>query len=137
MNRRRLAVVLTLLALASLACNFLVPLPASPLPPVTLPAGTAGAALSAVPATAAVPATPLGAATTAEVVSTPVSTSVASAPNVIGYAPVAGEVLLPGGAIDVYFDQAMEPQSVEAAFATTPSLLGRFSWPDAQTLTET
>jgi alpha-2-macroglobulin len=119
MNRYRLVVGLTLLALASLACNFLVPVPATPV-------GTAGVALSAAPALTQGTGTPVAAAIT--------PASATTAPNVVGYIPDRGETLLPGGAIEVYFDQAMEPASTEAAFAITPSLLGRFSWPDGQTL---
>jgi uncharacterized protein YfaS (alpha-2-macroglobulin family) len=60
---------------------------------------------------------------------------VAFAPIVADHYPNIGDELpAEGGAIDVYFDQAMDRTSVEAGFAVSPTVAGNFTWLDDATL---
>jgi alpha-2-macroglobulin len=56
------------------------------------------------------------------------------APRVIDYTPVRGDELPPDGGITVYFDNAMDQGSVEAAFKLDPAVPGAFDWPDPSTV---
>jgi uncharacterized protein YfaS (alpha-2-macroglobulin family) len=51
-------------------------------------------------------------------------------PVVIDYLPQPGEELRDDGEITVYFDQPMDPATVEAAFAIEPRAAGAFAWSD-------
>jgi hypothetical protein len=42
--------------------------------------------------------------------------------------PSSGEILPLNGAIDLYFDQPMDPDSVNQAFSISPSLAGSLEW---------
>lgn len=55
-------------------------------------------------------------------------------PSVIETAPVSGEELDPNGSLTLYFDQPMNPESVEAAFQIQPSADGDFEWLRQDTL---
>jgi len=57
-----------------------------------------------------------------------------AAPVVADHFPGRGDELPIDGAIDVYFDQAMDRASVETAFAVTPALTGAFTWLDDATV---
>lgn len=57
-----------------------------------------------------------------------------AAPVVADHFPGRGDELPVDGAIDVYFDQAMDRASVEAAFSVAPSLAGTFAWLDDATV---
>ncbi len=98
--------VMTLLLVASLACNIFGPGP------------TATPALSTFTATPAASPTPLP----------PI------APTVIDFSPVRGDELPPDGFITVYFDAPMNQSSVETAFAIQPAVSGQFDWPDPATV---
>jgi hypothetical protein len=52
------------------------------------------------------------------------------APVVIDYLPQPGEELPADGAVSVFFDQPMDTQTVEAAFAIEPAVQGAFEWSD-------
>ena len=55
-------------------------------------------------------------------------------PVVADHFPGKGDELAIDGAIDVYFDQAMDHTSVESAFSLTPAVTGSFIWLDTATL---
>jgi uncharacterized protein YfaS (alpha-2-macroglobulin family) len=55
-------------------------------------------------------------------------------PSVIETAPASGEELDPAGSVTLYFDQPMDPTSVEAAFEIQPSASGAFDWTRPDTL---
>lgn len=57
-----------------------------------------------------------------------------AAPVVADHFPGRGDELPVDGAIDVYFDQAMDRASVESAFSVTPSVTGTFTWLDDATV---
>ena len=97
------SVAVTLVVLASLACNIFAPAP------------SATPAFTPTPAASPTPLPPI-------------------APRVIDYAPVRGDELPPDGGITVYFDNAMDHGSVEAAFKVDPAVTGSFEWPDPATL---
>lgn len=99
--------VMTVLLVASLACNIFGPGPtgAPPLP-----------ALTATPAASPTPLPPI-------------------APTVIDFSPFRGDELAPDGFITVYFDAPMDQPSVESAFAIQPAVSGQFEWPDPATVT--
>lgn len=48
--------------------------------------------------------------------------------------PAPGEELPVNAPIEVTFDQPMDQASVEAAFAITPTVQGKFNWPDERTM---
>ena len=56
------------------------------------------------------------------------------APRLIWQSPERGEALHVDGSIELVFDRAMDPRSVEAAFATEPCIAGVFTWPSETTL---
>ncbi len=55
-------------------------------------------------------------------------------PNVIDVWPYPGEEVALDTPVEVTFDQAMDPASVEAAWQIEPSAAGQFTWQDARTL---
>ncbi len=55
-------------------------------------------------------------------------------PVVADHYPAKGDELPLEGAIDVYFDQAMDRASVESAFSLAPAVNGAFSWLDDATV---
>lgn len=55
-------------------------------------------------------------------------------PSLADQAPAPGEELPPQAPITLYFDQPMDPASVEAAFRIEPQVPGAFEWPDPTTL---
>lgn len=55
-------------------------------------------------------------------------------PVVADHFPGKGDELAIDGAIDVYFDQAMDQPSVESAFALAPAVTGTFNWLDTATV---
>ncbi|MCP4426850.1 MAG: Ig-like domain-containing protein, partial [Chloroflexi bacterium] len=55
-------------------------------------------------------------------------------PQIVYSSPAPGEETLLDGAVTVRFDQPMDQNSVEAAFAIEPVVDGRFSWPRPDTL---
>ena len=55
-------------------------------------------------------------------------------PQIVETAPLAGQELTLDGSVTFYFDQAMDPASVEAAFAVAPDTPGDLAWPDDSTL---
>ncbi|MCC7357984.1 MAG: Ig-like domain-containing protein [Anaerolineales bacterium] len=97
------SVAVTLVVLASLACNVFGPAP------------TGTPAPTATPAVSPTPLPPI-------------------APRVIDYTPVRGDELPPDGGITIYFDNAMDKGSVEAAFQVDPAVAGSFAWPDPATV---
>ncbi len=58
-------------------------------------------------------------------------------PQVFDTVPLAGEELALDGAVTFYFDQAMDPTTVESAFSVMPDVAGDLAWPDGATLTFT
>ncbi len=74
------------------------------------------------------------AAETPETISLSPTPSPPLPPVLVERDPAPGEELHPKGAITLYFDQAMDAASVEAAFGMEPSVQGSFSWPDPSTL---
>ncbi len=56
------------------------------------------------------------------------------APRVVDHLPFSGQELPLDGAIDIFFDQPMDHDAVEAAFSIVPSVEGSFRWLDAATL---
>lgn len=98
-------VALTLMLIASLACNLTGP------QPTATPAFTPTPA----PAPTRTPLPPI-------------------APNVVDYDPVRGDELPTDAPITVYFDSPMNHASAEAAFAIEPNVAGAFEWPDDSTL---
>ena len=97
----------SLLILASLACNIFQPAPT--------PTPTGAPAQTATPVVSPTPQPPI-------------------APRVIDYTPVRGDELPPDGGITVYFDNAMDQASVESAFKVDPAVAGAFAWPDPATV---
>ncbi len=57
-----------------------------------------------------------------------------AAPVVADHFPGNGDELTLDGTIDVYFDQAMDKASVEAAISLSPSVEGTFTWLDDATV---
>ena len=55
-------------------------------------------------------------------------------PRIVETAPLAGQELTLDGPVTFYFDQAMDPASVEAAFSVSPDAPGDLAWPDESTL---
>ena len=55
-------------------------------------------------------------------------------PRVFDTVPLAGEELALDGPVTFYFDQPMDPATVEGAFSVTPAVPGDLSWPDESTL---
>jgi hypothetical protein len=55
-------------------------------------------------------------------------------PQVIDTIPLPGEELALDGTITVYFDQAMNAESVQAAWSVTPEIAGELTWPSESTL---
>lgn len=58
----------------------------------------------------------------------------ALAPGVVDTSPLAGEELPLDGAVTFYFDRAMDPAAVEAAFGVSPDVPGTLAWTDDLTL---
>src|SRR5260221_4290169 len=56
------------------------------------------------------------------------------APQVVDSAPARGEELPVDASVTLFFDQAMDRQSVEKAFSVTPSVPGAFTWTDDTTV---
>ncbi len=56
------------------------------------------------------------------------------APRLLFHLPETGESQKLDAPIEMTFDQAMDADSVVAAFAITPTVDGEFAWPDARTL---
>src|SRR5262245_27089709 len=66
-----------------------------------------------------------------------------AAPRVISSSPAQREIVGPGSAVKLIFDQPMDRASVEAAFTfaasapISPKLEGKFEWADDSTMTFT
>lgn len=104
-----LSLPFSFLLLAALACS----LPFGPSAPGAPPEGPATA--STTPGASPTPLPPL-------------------APKLLDTEPGQGGTLHPERSIALYFDQAMDQSSVEAAFSIAPEVDGEFTWPDDRTL---
>src|SRR5205809_1605659 len=58
----------------------------------------------------------------------------ATAPRIITSSPAQREVVSPGAAIQLTFDQPMDRTSVESALSTDPKVAGKVSWSDDSSL---
>ena len=65
---------------------------------------------------------------------TPTATPVPVPPQVIQVAPARGEEQPLDAPVQLVFDQAMDPQSAQAAFTIEPHVVGNFDWPSPRTL---
>ncbi|UCF10314.1 MAG: Ig-like domain-containing protein, partial [Candidatus Bipolaricaulota bacterium] len=55
-------------------------------------------------------------------------------PQLVSRSPERGEALPVDGFVELVFDRAMDPRSVEAAFTADPCITGAFEWPDERTV---
>lgn len=106
---RQPLLVVTLLAFATLACGLFGQTPTPP-PATDTPVSATG---TPVPSPTPLPPQP---------------------PVIADRYPLNGELLPTTGAIDIYFDQAMDQDSITAAFNIEPAIEGRLEWMDTSTL---
>ncbi|MCB9007807.1 MAG: Ig-like domain-containing protein [Ardenticatenaceae bacterium] len=131
MRKNRLISIFVIVLLILVACREEEPLP-TPVPTITVPT----------PVPSATPFTTESGTETAVATPAPVQIDpeeIDWPPQVLYSSPTPGEEVLLDGAITIRFDQPMNQQAVENAFAITPAggdekVSGNFSWPRPDTV---
>lgn len=123
---RKLQILLTIIVLVSTACS----LPSFGKKPAT-------ETVPALPGEGSLPIESTEAATSPTSAPVPTRTAQPLPPALVEASPIPGSRLSLDEKITFYFNQPMEPTSVEAALSGEPPLSGRLAWIDDATLTYT